>query len=182
MKKIPALIFMLSFISIVCGAEKIDWKTDFSAKSDKMLTWKSAKAKVKMTKDFADKERKQPAMIMVFDENTKNVNALAGKFFPIERNKKLTAVVTVKCTGFKDDGRVSVSMQGWKEKKSQIPAANTSSGKKISECTEDKEIALTFTVPEKGAWAKADWIYLTISAKAKGPGTVIFKDLEFYEE
>ena len=48
MKKIPALIFMLSFISIVCGAEKINWKTDFSAKSDKMLTWKSAKAKVKI--------------------------------------------------------------------------------------------------------------------------------------
>ena len=182
MKKIPALILLFTVFSIVCGAEKLDWKTDFSAKSDKMLTWKTSKSKVKIAKDFADKEKTQPAMTMIFDKNTKNVNALAGKFFPVVRGKKLTAVVTVKCSGFNDDGRVSVSMQGWKAKKSQIPAANTSSGKKISECTEDKEIALTFTVPDKGAWAKADWIYLTISAKAKGPGTVIFKDLEFYEE
>lgn len=182
MKKFMAFVLLCSAFSILCAAEKLDWKTDFSAKSDNFLTWKSAKSKVKIAKGFADNEKTKPAMTMVFDENTKNVNALAGKFFPIIRGKKLTAVVSVKCTGFTDDGRVSISMQGWKGKKSQVPAANASSGKKISECMEEKEIALTFTIPEKGAWAKVDWIYLTISAKAKGPGTVIFKDLEFYEE
>lgn len=182
MKKFTAFVLMMSVISAIFAAEKLDWKTDFSAKSDNFLTWKSAKSKVKIAKGFADNEKTQPAMIMTFGANSKAVNALAGKFFPIVRGKKLTAVVTVKCTGFQDDGKVSVSMQGWKKKTTQVPSANTSSGKKISECTEDKEIALSFTIPETGAWAKVDWIYLTISTKAKGPGTVIFKDLEFYEE
>ncbi len=142
--------------------------------------WKGAKAKMKFSHDAAV-GKKAPGSLKIEQLANSASSGCATKHIPVVPGKTYTLTVFAKTKGLDPKTKISLSFQAQTKDFKFLGLAIPSRSYNAEECSDWKQIVLTYKVPNTGRWANCRTLLVTLGlGTSKVPGTVWFDDFEFF--
>lgn len=181
MKKIVCALCLTGMAIFAGATEDKEYKNDFSTK--KWNSWKSKTAKGKFLHNKIDGHETKGCMEIVTQKaNPKKSSFCFLKRFPVKPGKTYNLIVWIKVLKSGMDAGFSLGLQGQDSKKHFLGLSPKSIKLKAKDAPKDwKRMVLTFTIPETGKWAKANYLLCTFGMNNTDKGRVLFDDFSFFQ-